>query len=173
MSKFYENYWSDKQGHLSDFKIKWPKLKKFISLEKEIVIVDFGCGNGQVIKEMKLMNPGAEFPLNDNSVDFIFSSEVIEHIYDTENAFSEIARILKPDGKLLITTPYHGLIKNLLITVLNFNKHFNPTSPHIRFFSKKSLFNLLNRFGFEILKYGYYGRFYPIPHSIFVLAEKL
>jgi len=203
INQFYENYWSDKQGHLSDFKIKWPKLKKFISLEKEIVIVDFGCGNGQVIKEIKLINPeaeyigldvsekalekarkilpnhkfykiedGAEFPLNDNSVDFIFSSEVIEHIYDTENAFSEIARILKPDGKLLITTPYHGLIKNLLITVLNFNKHFNPTSPHIRFFSKKSLFNLLNRFGFEILKYGYYGRFYPIPHSIFVLAKK-
>jgi len=203
MSKFYENYWNNKEGHLSDFKIKWPKIKKFIPLEKWLVIADFGCGNGQIIKEMKLMNPeakyigldvsekaleearkifpecqfykiedGAKFPLGDNSVDFIFSSEVIEHIYDTENTFSEIARILKPGGKLLITTPYHGLIKNLLITVLNFNKHFNPTGPHIRFFSKKSLFDLLKRFGFETLKYGYYGRFYPISHSIFVLAEK-
>lgn len=43
MSKFYENYWSDnKNSHLSDFNLKWPKLKKFIPLEKEVVIVDFG-----------------------------------------------------------------------------------------------------------------------------------
>ena len=50
------------------------------------------------------------------TADFVFSSEVLEHIYDVENAFSEVARILKPGGRLLLTTPYHGLIKNILIT---------------------------------------------------------
>ena len=205
MSKFYEKYWSDnKNEYLSDFNLKWPKLKKFISLERGAVIVDFGCGNGRVIQEMKKINPQAEYigldvsemalksaaailpdckfykiedggnlPLENNFVDFVFSSEVIEHIYDTENAFSEISRILKPGGKLLLTTPYHGLSKNLLIVLFAFDKHFNPTGPHIRFFSKKMLFNFLEKYGFKIVKYGYYGRFFPISHSIYVLAKKI
>jgi len=205
MSKFYEKYWSDnKNEYLSDFNLKWPKLKKFIPLERGVVIVDFGCGNGRVIQEMKKINSQAEYigldvsemalksaaailpdckfykiedggnlPLENNFVDFVFSSEVIEHIYDIENAFLEISRILKPGGKLLLTTPYHGLSKNLLIVLFAFDKHFNPTGPHIRFFSKKMLFNFLEKYGFKIVKYGYYGRFFPISHSIYVLAKKI
>ena len=205
MLKFYEKYWLDnKNSCLSDFNLKWPKLKKFIPLKKEIVIVDFGCGNGQIIQEIKKINlkteyivldvseialksaktilpdckfykieDGGKLPLKNNSVDFIFSSEVIEHIYDTENAFSEISRILKSGGKLLLTVPYHGLIKNILIMFFAFDKHFNPTGPHIRFFSKRTLFSLLKKNGFEIEKYGFYGRFYPLSHSIYILAKKV
>jgi len=204
MSKFYESYWQNIHGHLDDFKTKWSKLKKFIPQESGITILDFGCGAGQILKEIQKINPrakligldvsekalgeakkelpGAEFygindgekvPVSDNSVDFIFSSEVIEHIYDTENAVSEVNRILKPGGKLLLTTPYHGFIKNLIILLSGkFDSHFNPTGPHVRFFSKRTLSNLLKKFGFKIEKLGYYGRFYPIPHSIFTLAVK-
>ena len=85
------------------------------------------------------IDDGEKLPLEDNSTDFIFSSEVIEHVYNTENAVSEMCRILKPGGKLLLTTPYHGFIKNLLITIFNFNEHFNPTGSHIRFFTKKNI----------------------------------
>ncbi|MDP3015294.1 MAG: class I SAM-dependent methyltransferase [bacterium] len=200
--QFYENYWEGQNDYLSDFSLKWPKLKKFIPLGGSM-IVDFGCGNGKILGEIKKINQkakligldvsetaieqaekdlsdvefykvndGEKFPVKDNSVDFIFSSEVIEHIYDTENAFKEIARVLRPDGKVLFTTPYHGFIKNLLITFFAFNKHFNPTGAHIRFFSKKTLLDLLNKNNLTPVKIGYYGRIYPISHSIFVLAEK-
>lgn len=115
---------------------------------------------------------GAAFPLPDASVDFVFSSEVIEHVYDTENAVREIARVLKPGGKLLITTPYHGLLKNLALVLFSFDFHFSPTGAHIRFFTKRSLTNLLNQHGLQPREYGYYGRFYPLSHSIFVVAQK-
>ncbi len=200
---FYENYWLGADGNLSDFKKKWPILKSFIPLESGKTILDFGCGNGVILKEMTVLNPearyigidvsgtalemakkklptavfykvgdGEKIPLGDKSVDFIFSSEVLEHIYDVENAVSELQRILKPGGKFLLTVPYHGFIKNILIAIFAFNRHFNPIGSHIRFFSKKTLFFLLNKFSFNVIKYGYYGRFYPIPHSIHVLAEK-
>ncbi len=201
--KFYERYWKNQKDYLSDFSLKWPKLREFIPLENNIVIVDFGCGNGKILEEIKKINPtaklfgfdvsetainlakknlldveffkindGEKIPINNATVDFIFSSEVFEHIYDIENVFSEISRILKQNGKLLLTIPYHGFIKNLLITFFAFNKHFNPVGSHIRFFTKKSLFGLLEKHGFKIKRYGYYGRFYPISHSIYVLADK-
>lgn len=202
MPKFYERYWSGTSGKLSDFALKWPKLRRYIPKDK-VVILDFGCGNGEIIKEMMALNPkakyigldvsekaisaasaklpgvrlykiedGGRFPLPSTSVDFVFASEVIEHVYDTENAFSEIARILRPNGTLLLTTPYHGIIKNLLIILLAFDRHFDPAGPHIRFFSNNSLFSSLRKAGLGPVEHGYYGRFYPIPHSIFVLARK-
>ncbi len=204
MGGFYEKYWQGRgDEHISDFYLKWPKLKNYIPRGKNVTVVDFGCGAGKVLEEIKKINPraklvgldvsqralrsaqktlpnatfceiadGERFPLDNNTADFVFSSEVIEHVYDTENAVSEISRILKPGGNLLLTTPHHGFLKNLLITLFAFDKHFNPTGPHVRFFSKKTLLNLLKKYGLEIERYGYYGRFYPISHSIFVLARK-
>ena len=46
-----------------------------------------------------------EIPFQDNSFDFIVSSEVIEHTSDPLHAFDELYRILIPGGKLVLTTP--------------------------------------------------------------------
>lgn len=54
----------------------------------------------------------AELPLEDNSVDFIYSGHLVEHYYpDTlEAAISEWYRVLKPGGKLVILTPDCGAV---------------------------------------------------------------
>lgn len=200
---FYERYWSLKEGHLSDFELKWPTLIPLIPKDGGVV-VDFGCGKGEILKEIKKINfkadfigldvsetalenarkilpdmrfekivDGGSFPIEDASIDFVFSSEVIEHVYDTENAFKELSRVLKPGGKILMTTPFHGLFKNLMLVSFAFDRHFNPKGPHVRFFSKKSLLNMFTDNGFKILKYGFYGRFFPFSHSIYVFAEKI
>ena len=47
-------------------------------------------------------------PLNgieDNSVDFVVTFQVIEHINDDEMFLNEIYRVLKPGGKVILTTP--------------------------------------------------------------------
>ena len=98
--------------------------------------------------------------------------------FDTLSLFSQwIVALTVPyvpdEYELLLITPYHGLIKNLLITIFAFNKHFNPTGPHIRFFTKKTLLDLLSKNKLKTVKIGYYGRIYPIPHSIYVLAQKI
>lgn len=204
MEQFYERYWSDKlPGKLSDFDRKWPILAELIPRDGTLTILDYGCGNGEILTEMKRLNPNARYlggdvsevaltaarkrlpdvtfyplsdggrvPLHDGAVDFIFCSEVIEHVYDTEATFKEFARLLGTGGQLLLTTPYHGLLKNLLITLLAFDRHFDPTGPHIRFFTKRSLFRCLEQGGIEPTRHGFIGRFFPLSMAIYVLARK-
>lgn len=43
--------------------------------------------------------------INDNTFDFAVTFQVIEHIQDDKTFISEIHRVLKPGGKLLLTTP--------------------------------------------------------------------
>jgi ubiquinone/menaquinone biosynthesis C-methylase UbiE len=57
-----------------------------------------------------------DLPFKDNSFDSVVSWEVIEHIPKNTEAqmFKEIARVLKPKGKLFISTPSNHLATTLL-----------------------------------------------------------
>lgn len=46
-----------------------------------------------------------ELPFPDLSFDFVFSSQVIEHVTSSEKFLQEIRRVLRPNGFCLITTP--------------------------------------------------------------------
>ncbi len=107
-----------------------------------------------------------------NSFDLVWSTEVLEHIFDPSNALSEINRILKPGGLLVLTTPYHGMIKNLAIMIVGFDRHFDVLGSHIRFFTRKSLSRCLENAGFDLLHFEGFGRTWPLYRSAFVVASK-
>jgi SAM-dependent methyltransferase len=46
-----------------------------------------------------------DLPFNDGSFDFVFCTEVLEHVEDDARAFSEISRVLKANGLALLSTP--------------------------------------------------------------------
>jgi len=50
-----------------------------------------------------------DIPLPDESFDSILCSEVIEHVPDPILAIQELARLLKPGGKLIVTAPFGSL----------------------------------------------------------------
>ncbi|MDO8490202.1 MAG: class I SAM-dependent methyltransferase [bacterium] len=112
------------------------------------------------------------FPVESESIDALFCAEVIEHIYDTEGFVREMARVLKPGGFCFVTTPYHGWIKNLLLTVLGFDKHFDVTGPHIRFFSDRSLSNLLQSARIKVHHTHHIGRFFPLWMDTIICGTK-
>jgi len=55
--------------------------------------------------ECKKVDLTKSFPYPDNFFDIVIAIEVSEHILDHEVFFSETSRILKPEGKLYLSTP--------------------------------------------------------------------
>lgn len=102
----------------------------------------------------------------------IWFSEVLEHVFDVHAALAELNRVLKPGGKLILTTPYHGLVKNMIIVLKGYEQHYNPYLSHIRFFSRNSLTECLERAGFAIEQWQGVGRMCPVWKSQFVVCRK-
>ena len=97
--------------------------------ETGLKILDVGAGRGAITKrlyemgydvqacdlfpelfgfdraECRKVDLTKKFPYADNEFDLVVAIEVTEHILDHENFFSEAGRILKPGGKLYISTP--------------------------------------------------------------------
>lgn len=112
-------------------------------------------------------------PFEDETFAAVWCSEVLEHLFNVPAALAELNRVLQPEGSLLLTTPYHGLLKNLIVALTTFDRHYNPYLSHIRFFTRRSLGVCLQRAGFAIDQWRGIGRHWPVWKSHFVVARKV
>lgn|GEM_PF-343971 len=111
-------------------------------------------------------------PFSAESFDVIWFGETLAQIFDGHGALVEFNRILKPEGILILTTPYHGRVKNLLITLFCYDSHFYPDNYRIRFYNRYGLEQSLKRAGFYTVWWRGIGRVWPLWRSHFVLARK-
>lgn len=114
--------------------------------------------------------------LADTSFNTIISTEVIEHLYDPKAFIRFCKSILSKEknGELIISTPYHGYLKNLTLVIFNhYDKHHDPlwSGGHIKFWSRKTLSKLLENEGFEIMKFKGCGRFPFFWKSMLIKAH--
>jgi 2-polyprenyl-3-methyl-5-hydroxy-6-metoxy-1,4-benzoquinol methylase len=97
------------------------------------------------------------FPYQKDTFDTITAGEIIEHIYDTDFFLEEIKRILKSNGFLVLSTPNIATLGRRLMLLFGINPlietSLDKTAGHIRYFTKKSLEDLLNKHGFKIIKF--------------------
>jgi 2-polyprenyl-3-methyl-5-hydroxy-6-metoxy-1,4-benzoquinol methylase len=93
--------------------------------------------------------------------DLVISSDVIEHLYRPSDLLNAANSLLRPNGHLLICTPYHGYLKNLVLSLTGrMDSHFTALwdGGHIKFFSVKTLSELIKGHGFADLRFSFYGR---------------
>jgi len=106
--------------------------------------------------------------------DLIISTEVIDHLYAPRAYMKLIQNVLgKQWGDVIISTPYHGYLKNLVMAMTNkMDSHFTVLwdGGHIKFWSRGTLTRLLNEFGFRTARFKGSGRLPYLWKSMFIRA---
>ena len=116
-------------------------------------------------------------PFNDSTFDIVLCNHVLEHIKKHPQALSEILRVLKPGGLLLVGVPnegcFFGWLRNRVI-----QRSILKKTDHVNFFRSKTLNETLVNSGFNVVKIYREGFF--MPHfvmqyvlSCFVLGERM
>ncbi|HEX6714607.1 MAG TPA: methyltransferase domain-containing protein [Thermoleophilaceae bacterium] len=96
--------------------------------------------------ELALLEPDEPLPFADNEFDLVTCIETLEHVRDVQLALSEIRRVLRPGGRLALTTPASARWRVL------FRGLEHPFSPHIRTFTRRSLRTTLEAMGFHVVE---------------------
>lgn len=96
--------------------------------------------------------------LNANyTYDYILFGDILEHLYDPLKVLAELKTMLKPQGQIIISLPNIGHIE-LFIQVFirgtwpkNDRGIFDKT--HLRWFTRKDVFNLVKSANLEVVNY--------------------
>ncbi len=161
--------------------LRWM-AQRLAGLRARSSILEVGCGDAAFTKELVRYSPDVaaidvsesriqenarrfggvtflqhdvaeRFPFEMGAFDVIWCADVLAELYDPVFALREMHRILKPGGKLLVTVPYHGRLKNVLIALFKFESHFAPTNPHFRYYTRQSLRQLTDASGFGEIRF--------------------
>jgi SAM-dependent methyltransferase len=107
--------------------------------------------------------------------DTIISTEVIEHLYNSQ-AFNDFCKLqMRQREELIKTTPYHGYLKNLALSLFNkWDVHMNPLwlGGHIKLWSTKTLTQVFTNSGFTVTGFTGCGRF-PYFWMLMTIKAKL
>jgi len=93
--------------------------------------------------------------------DAIVAVEIIAHLFSPLRFLTNMRRNLAEGGRIIVTAPYHGYVKNVALSVSGkLDRHFEVyfEGGHIKFFSRRSLDAMFAAAGFRRPSFRYAGR---------------
>ena len=192
--EFYERYWSE-EGFFPRGALTAPLaalLRAYVPPDADCL--DVGCGDGRTsglwLKEnarsyvgvdisenavrearaagldARSIEDAATLPFAERSFDAVVCVEVLEHLFEPAAAAREMARVLRPDGVLLVTAPNVVYWRRRLDFF--FLGRWNPVGddcsvrepwrdPHVRFFTRRALAAMLEGTGLRDVLVGGHG----------------
>jgi 2-polyprenyl-3-methyl-5-hydroxy-6-metoxy-1,4-benzoquinol methylase len=112
---------------------------------------------------------------NGGPFDVVVSIDVIEHLLYPRILIDVAWQVLRPGGRLIVCTPYHGYLKNLAISLAGgWDAHHGVgwDGGHIKFFSVRTLSAMVSERGFEDVSFRYFGRAPYLWKNMICLARK-
>jgi ubiquinone/menaquinone biosynthesis C-methylase UbiE len=103
--------------------------------------------------DLRVVPVAGPWELEDAGFDVVWAGEVIEHVADTGAWLSEVRRVLRSGGSLVLSTPAHGrfALARLALSRRAFASHFDPRGEHLRFYGRETLTELIGDFGFRAI----------------------
>lgn len=105
----------------------------------------------------------------------VTSLEVVEHVYDPRCYAATLFALVQPGGTAIVSTPYHGYWKNLALAITGrMDAHFTALwdHGHIKFWSIRTLSELLHEAGFVDIRFERVGRVPTLAKSMIAIARR-
>ena len=174
------------------------------STSSELQLFELGCGNGSLaavltddgwnvagvdpsVEGIKIANsnyPLLRLEIGSASEDLaarfgrfpaVISLEVFEHVYAPRDYAATIYYLLKPGGTAILSTPYHGYLKNLALAASGkMDQHFTALwdHGHIKFWSIQTLTTLLQEAGLQNIRFVRVGRVPALAKSMIAAVQR-
>lgn len=175
--KLEKDYW----WHVSKRRLVQQVIRKSVNGNKDVRILDAGCGTGIMMSELSNYFPNVygldksplalafcrkrglrdvhhgnlerRLPFKDGTFDVVICLDVIEHLNHDGLALKEFRRILKPKGLVIISVPAYQFL---------WTKH-DEILWHKRRYRRGQLIKLIQSVGFKIVKASYFYSFLILP----------
>jgi ubiquinone/menaquinone biosynthesis C-methylase UbiE len=111
-----------------------------------------------------------DLPFVGDSFDVVLCNHVIEHVPDLSRALSELHRVVRPGGLLVVGVPNEGCLMGRMRNRL-VQPSIGRTTDHVHFFTAQTLGDALRRAGFRVQRIERETFFFPCSYANACCAE--
>lgn len=142
-------------GRLLDFGCGRKPYENLFTVDEYIGIDMENTGHEHKNSKIDVYYDGKHIPFPDESFDSVFCSEVFEHVFNLDEIIVEIKRVIKPNGKILVTVP--------------FTWHEHETPYDFGRYTSFGIKHLFEKNGFELIDYRKSGNFIRVNFQLWAL----